>query len=130
MLKDGWFNTGDLGYINRKGKLVITGRLKDLIIHKGLNIYPQEIENIIVSHPNVLLVGVIGQKEETAGEVPIAFVQLRKDEPGIEDALKKMCDQHLAPYKVPRSFICSTEALPTTATGKVDKKVLRKKIEE
>lgn len=126
VLKDGWFNTGDLVYIDRKGKIVITGRVKDLIIHKGLNIYPQEIENVILSHPNAIRVGVIGVREDAAGEVPIAFVQLRKEEPGIEDALKALCDQHLAPYKVPRSFICSVEELPTTATGKVDKKVLRK----
>ncbi len=129
VLKDGWFNTGDAMYVDpATGKLLITGRTKDLIIHKGINIYPQEIENIIIAHPNVIHVGVIGKKDNAYGEIPIAFVQLRQNEEGIEGKLKALCVQHLASYKVPRSFICSTEDLPTTATGKVNKKVLRKKI--
>jgi len=130
VMEDGWFNTGDLAYIDRNGKIVITGREKDLIIHKGLNIYPQEIENIILMHLNVLQVGIIGRKDEMVGEIPIAFVQLRKKEEGIEKALKQLCSQFLAPYKVPRLFICSTKKLSITATGKVDKKILRRIDEE
>ncbi len=125
VLKDGWFNTGDTMYINEDGKLIITGRTKDLIIHKGLNIYPQEIENVIMSHPNVIRTGVIG-KQDDAEEVPIAYVQLREKKEGMERALRELCTQQLAPYKVPRSFICQTDDLPVTTTGKVDKKVLRK----
>lgn len=125
VMHDGWFNTGDLAYIDAKGKIVITGREKDLIIHKGFNIYPQEIENVILKHPNVLRVGVIGKKDEMVGEIPIAFVQLRQEEEGIEEELKRICDQYLASYKVPRFFICQIKELPTTATGKVDKKMLR-----
>lgn len=125
VLKNGWFNTGDLGYIDAAGKLVITGRMKDLIIHKGVNIYPQEIENVISSHMNVLRVGVVGQRNAMVGEYPIAFVQLRKEQPGIEKILNDLCKQHLALYKVPREFICSVKELPLTSTSKVDKKVLR-----
>ena len=128
ILKDGWLNTGDLAYIDHQGKVIITGREKDLIIHKGMNIYPQEIENVILSHPNVIRVGVVGRQEDAVGEVPIAFVQLRKTKSGIELALRQLCNQHLAPYKIPRDFICVTKDLPTTATGKVDKKVLRKRM--
>jgi len=130
VLVDGWLNTGDLAYIDEHGKVVITGRLKDLIINKGLNIYPQEIENVIVSHSNVLRVGVVGRQHDTEGEIPVAFVQLRKTQENVEAELKALCSQHLAPYKVPRSFICSTEQLEVTATGKVDKKVLRKRLSE
>lgn len=126
VLKDGWFNTGDMMYIAPSGKLVITGRTKDLIINKGINIYPPEIENIIMSHPNVIRVAVVGQLDEASGEVPVAFVQLRTAQEGIEAALHALCVQHLASYKIPRSFRCSTEDLPMTATSKVDKKVLRK----
>ncbi len=126
VMQNGWFNTGDLAYIDEKGKIVITGREKDLIIHKGLNIYPQEIENVILTYPNVIRVGVIGKKDEMMGEIPIAFVQLHKKEEGIEQILKQLCAQYLAPYKVPRLFICNTKELSTTATGKVDKKVLRR----
>ncbi len=127
VLKDGWFNTGDTMYFDPTGKLIITGRTKDLIIHKGINIYPQEIENVILAHPNVIRVGVIGKKDNAYGEIPIAYVQLRQEEEGIEKKLQALCAHQLAPYKVPRSFICTTEELATTATGKVDKKVLRKK---
>ena len=124
-MKDGWFNTGDLGYKDERGAIIITGRQKDLIIHKGFNIYPQEIENVILSHPNVLRVGVIG-KHDGDGEVPVAFVQLRVTQANIEKDLRALCKNHLATYKIPRKFICDTKELPTTATGKVDKKVLRK----
>src|SRR5690606_34603530 len=124
VLKDGWFNTGDLGYINTKGALVITGRQKDLIIHKGFNIYPQEIENILLSHANVIRAAVVG-KHDGDGEVPVAFIQLRSEQDNIERELRTLCTQHLAIYKIPKQFICDTKDLPTTATGKVDKKILR-----
>ncbi len=127
VLKNGWFNTGDTMYVDDNGKLIITGRTKDLIINKGINIYPQEIENIIMTHPNVIRVGVIGIKDEAHGEVPVAYVQLREEKEGMEQALKKLCAQQLAPYKVPRSFFCQADDLPMTATGKVDKKVLKKR---
>lgn len=124
ILKDGWFNTGDLGYIDSRGKIVITGREKDLIINKGVNIFPQEIENIILSYPNAIRAGVVGRHDGDE-EVPVAFVQLRTPEKDCEKHLKALCMQHLATYKVPRQFYCDTKDLPATATGKVDKKVLR-----
>lgn len=124
VLKDGWFNTGDLAYINQKGALVITGRQKDLIINKGFNIYPQEIENVLLSHPNVIRAGVVG-KHDGDGEIPVAFVQLRTPQNNIERELRSLCMQHLAIYKVPKQFVCDTKDLPATATGKVDKKILR-----
>lgn len=124
VLKNGWFDTGDLGYLNHQGMIVITGRQKDLIIHKGFNIYPQEIENVILSHSNVIRVGVVG-KHDGDGEVPIAFVQLRQEQKDIDTQLRSLCIQHLAAYKRPKKFICQTKELPLTATGKIDKKVLR-----
>jgi len=123
----GWLDTGDLGYISSHGKVVITGRVKDLIINKGFKIYPQEIENVIQMDPHVIRVGVVGESDEAAGEIAVAYVQLRSDVPGIEERLRALCEHNLAAYKVPRKFICSTAVLATTATGKVDKKVLRKK---
>jgi len=126
VLQDGWFATGDLVYLDAKDRIVITGRIKDLIINKGLNIYPQEIENVILLHPNVIRAAVVGKHENTVGEVPIAFVQLRTAEEGIEKKLERICKEHLAPYKIPKKFMCDTKELPLTATSKVDKKVLRK----
>lgn len=124
-LKDGWLQTGDLAYLDSDGKLVITGRVKDLIKHKGIKIYPAEIENVILMHPLVQAVGVIGLDEPSVGQIPVAFVQVRSMHEGIEKELKQLCDAHIASYKVPRSFECSTQALPMMITGKVDKKALR-----
>lgn len=125
VLQDGWFCTGDLAYFDEKNNIVITGRLKDLIIHKGLNIYPQEIENVILAHAAVIRAGVIGKRVGDE-EVPVAYVQLREEVPNIEKELKELCKKNLATYKIPRSFLCTTKELQTTATGKVNKKVLRK----
>lgn len=125
VIKDGWLLTGDLGYLDAQGKLVISGRLKDLIIHKAFNIYPQEIENVLLLHPSVMRVAVIGKPDAETGELPIAFVQLKQAEKDIEKSLRALCLKTLAPYKVPREFMCTTDNLPTTATGKVDKKKLR-----
>ena len=126
-IQKGWLDTGDLGYFNGRGKLIVTGRVKDIIINKGFKIYPQEIENVIQMDPDVIRVGVIGEPDEAAGEVAVAYVQIRTEVPGIEGRLRALCERQLAAYKVPRKFICSTQQLPITGTGKVDKKVLRKK---
>lgn len=130
VIKDGWLNTGDLVYLDDQERLVISGRSKDLIINKGINIYPPEIENVIMGHPSVIRVGVIGKKDEAAGEVPVAYVQLREEVADIEKLLRALCTQHLAAYKVPRDFFCTTRELPTTATGKVNKKQLRAELEK
>ena len=122
---EGWLTTGDLGYFDSEGRLVVTGRSKDLIINKGIKVYPQEIENVLLMHPEVLRAAVIGVAQANVGQVPIAYVQLRSENNACVTELKALCDNHLAPYKVPRTFICSPQPLPLTATGKVDKKQLR-----
>ncbi|MCK5633297.1 AMP-binding protein, partial [bacterium] len=97
VLQDGWFCTGDFATFNDQGDLLICGRNKDLIIHKGLNIYPQEIENVILGHMSVMYVGVVGKKNELQEEIPCAFVQLRpgKKVEGIEKGLKDLCKKNL-----------------------------------
>ena len=127
IMRNGWLNTGDLAYFNSNNKLVLAGREKDLISNKGLKIYPQEIENVLLSHPAVLQAGVLGIKEGDE-ELPVAFVAVRD---GASDKLMKelktLCVTKLAPYKVPRHFYIQKE-LPVTATGKVNKKLLKETI--
>ena len=128
ILQDGWLNTGDLAYVTRDGKIVLAGRERDLISNKGLKIYPQEVENILLSHKDVLQAGVIGVLEN-GEEIPVAFIASK--EPNTEkliSELKNLCARHLAPYKIPRRFYIKKD-LPVTTTGKVDKKVLRKELE-
>jgi long-chain acyl-CoA synthetase len=124
VLVDGWLNTGDLAYLDKQGRLAVCGRTKDVIIHKGFNIYPAEVENVLLTHPAVYKVAVIGQEEASSGQVPVAYVALRKREATIENDLRVLCAQNLASYKVPRKFVCLDD-LPMNATGKVDKKQLK-----
>jgi long-chain acyl-CoA synthetase len=124
VLKDGWLNTGDLASISREGELAIRGRTKDIIIHKGFNIYPQEVENVLMLHPAVTKVAVVGKAEAVSGQVPIAFVATREDKVEIEKSLKKLCMDNLAAYKIPRKIICLDD-LPMSPSGKVDKKRLQ-----
>lgn len=128
VIKDGWFDTGDLGYIGKNNKLVITGRLKDVIASKGFKIYPQEIENVILMYPGAVRAAVIGVVDPNVGEVPVAYVQLRHAEPDAEAKIRELCERNLAAYKIPKKFIMVTHNLPLTGTGKVDKKELRKNI--
>ena len=124
---DGWLDTGDWAYFDTQNRLVITGRHKDLIIHKGFNIYPQEIENILMSHPAVINAAVVGKKDPDVGEYPVAFVVLREPIEDIEIVLKKLSKQHLASYKIPRQyFVLKQDELPLTPLKKIDKKKLRK----
>lgn len=126
VIKDGWFNTGDLGYITKDGKVVLVGRERDLISNKGLKIYPQEVENVIFSYPSVLQVGVIGIKDNDE-EIPVAYIGTKEPEEKhseLIEALRSLCQRNLAAYKVPRQFYIRRD-LAVTATGKVDKKVLR-----
>lgn len=123
IIHDGYLNTGDLAYIDKRGNIVIVGRQKDIIISKGINVYPQEIENILASHSLITHAAVVAKKIE-ADEIPIAFVATQKPELVTEKELIKLCVENLAPYKIPRRVIIRKE-LPLTATGKVDKKQLK-----
>jgi len=123
ILIDGWLDTGDLASLDHDGRLAIRGRLKDVIIHKGFNIYPAEVENVLLSHPAVFKAAVVGQKEDASGQVPIAFVAVRNKNAHLEEILYNHCTNHLAFYKLPRKIVCLDD-LPMNATGKIDKKHL------
>lgn len=124
VLKDGWLNTGDLAYVDKNGKIVLAGRERDLIINKGVKVYPQEVENTLLSHNSVLQAAVIGFKDNDE-EVPVAFIGTREtNHSALAKDLEALCRRSLAFYKIPRKFIIKKE-LPVTSTGKVDKKILR-----
>lgn len=123
VLKDGWFMTGDLGYLDDDGYLHIVGRAKELILRGGQNIYPREIENVILRMDEVADVAVVGVPDPYMGERVKAVVvpQQGKDLSG--DDVKQFCAERLAEYKVPR-LVEFVEALPRNSTGKVLKRLL------
>lgn len=122
---DGWFKTGDLGYLEADGYLTLCGRSKDLIISGGLNIYPPEVERVLMEHPAVSACAVIGCPDAEWGEKVTAVVVLHKGESASSEELIRFCRERLAPYKSPKSIIFKDD-LPRNAMGKVQKSELRK----
>jgi long-chain acyl-CoA synthetase len=124
-LRDGWLHTGDIGYRDTDGFLFLVDRKKDMIIRGGENIYPREIEDVLLEHPTVQGAAVVGRPDEVRGEEVHAVVVL---EPGAELAVvEEHCRARLAPFKVPSSWQVVDE-LPKTSTGKIDKKPLREQL--
>jgi long-chain acyl-CoA synthetase len=126
-IKDGWLYTGDIAHIDEEGYIFIVERKKDMLIYRGCNIYPREVEEILYKHPAIKDVAVVGVPDAARGEMPKAFVVLKEGHHATEKDLKKFCMDHLARYKVPRIFSFETD-LPRTPTGKVLKKELRKRV--
>ncbi|MFR9749513.1 class I adenylate-forming enzyme family protein [Nocardia sp. 004] len=121
---DGWLHTGDIGYFDPDGYLVLVDRIKDMIIRGGENIYPKEIENVLHTHPSVLEAAVIGAPDPVLGEVPVARV-VRMPGTRVDAAeLTEHCQKSLTRIKVPVS-IELVEALPRNPIGKIDKRKLR-----
>ncbi|MFT3685502.1 MAG: AMP-binding protein [Phycisphaerales bacterium] len=121
---EGWFKTGDIGRFSDDGQLSITGRLKDMLIIGGENVFPREIEEVINHHPSVKDSGVVGMKDPMRGEQPVAFVELKEGQTFDQQSIVSLCRTKLAGYKVPE--VRCVEALPRNATGKVLRRELRK----
>lgn len=124
---DGWFQTGDLGFLEPDGYLTLCGRSKDLIISGGLNIYPPEVERVLAEHPCVAACAVIGCPDREWGEQVTAVVVLQQGESASGADLIAFCRERLAPYKSPKSIVFKEE-LPRNAMGKVQKAELRKMV--
>jgi acyl-CoA synthetase (AMP-forming)/AMP-acid ligase II len=120
----GWLHTGDVGILDERGNLRITDRTKDMFIVGGFNAYPAEIENMIMRHPAVGQVAVVGVPDERLGEVGLAFVVPRRGASVDPDQIMAWCRGEMANYKVPRR-VRVVDALPLNASGKVLKYELR-----
>ncbi|HPB82072.1 MAG TPA: AMP-binding protein, partial [Spirochaetota bacterium] len=122
--EDGWLHTGDLGVVDENGYFKVTGRIKDMIIRGGENVYPREIEEFLHAHDKISDVHVVGVPDEKYGEQVLAAIQLREGESATADELREYCAGKIARHKIPRYFEFVKE-FPMTASGKVQKYKLR-----
>ena len=124
VMRNGWFHTGDIGTMDSDGYLSIVDRKTDLILRGGFNVYPRELEEVMLTHPAVSLVAVIGVADARLGEEVKAFVVKKPGADVTEDELRAWCKEQFAAYKYPRHIEFRPE-LPTSATGKILKRELR-----
>ncbi len=126
--EDGFFKTGDMGRIDDDGFLSITGRIKEMLIIAGENVFPREIEEALTSHEDVLAAGVVSRMDESRGEVPVAFIELIEGATFDEQQLRSWCREKIAPFKVPRTITVLSE-LPRNPTGKIMRRELSKLVQ-
>jgi acyl-CoA synthetase (AMP-forming)/AMP-acid ligase II len=123
--QDGWFRTGDLGYLDADGYLFITGRLREVINRGGENIAPREVEEVLLTFPLIQEAAVVGRPDPIYGEQVVAYIVVQEEwNPTSRQALFQYVSQHLSPPKTPIDFIV-LDALPKNATGKVERRLLR-----
>ena len=123
-VRDGWMHSGDLAMLDAQGYCNIVGRVKDVVIRGGENVYPREVEEFLFRHPKVAAVQVFGVPDSRYGEEVAAWIILRSGEACTEGEIRDFCRDQIAHYKVPR-FIRFVEALPVTVTGKAQKFLMR-----
>jgi fatty-acyl-CoA synthase len=128
-VRDGWMHTGDLATIDEEGYGNIVGRVKDMLIRGGENVYPREVEEFLFRHPAVAQVQVFGVPDPKYGEEVCAWVVLKPGAAANETELRSFCQDQIAHYKVPRHFRFVSE-IPMTVTGKAQKFVMRKAMVE
>jgi fatty-acyl-CoA synthase len=124
----GWFHSGDLGVMHADGYIQLKDRSKDIIISGGENISSIEVEDALYKHPAVLAAAVVAKADETWGEIPCAFVELKPGRDAGADEIIALCREHLAAYKCPRHVVFTE--LPRTSTGKIQKFKLREMAKE
>ena len=122
--RNGWFHTGDIGVMDDEGYISIVDRKKDMILRGGYNVYPRELEEVIITHPAVSLCAVIGVPDERLGEEVKAFVVLKSGEELTEEEFIAWCKTQFAANKYPR-YVEFRESLPIGGTGKIFKRALR-----
>ncbi|MCP8618115.1 fatty acid--CoA ligase [Salirhabdus salicampi] len=129
-LHKGWYHSGDLGYFDEDGYLYVCDRVDDMIISGGENIYPREVEDVLYDHEGILDVAVLGEPDLQWGEKVVAFI-VKKEESLTDEELEEFCksSKQLANYKRPRKYVF-VDQLPRNASGKIQKYILRKKVQE
>jgi long-chain acyl-CoA synthetase len=126
-LVDGWFHTGDIGHLDADGYLYVVDRKKDLIIRGGFNIFPRDVEDVLLEHPAVAMAGVVGRPDERLGEEVVAFVSLRPCGGATPAEIIEFARGRLAAHKYPRE-VTVLDAVPLTSVGKLDRKALRSRV--
>jgi fatty-acyl-CoA synthase len=126
--KDGWFRTGDAGFLDKDNFLYITDRLKDMIISGGENIASLELERVIQKMPEVQEVAVVGIPDAKWGEVPAAVIVCKEGEAVDIGSLREHCAEHLAAFKIPKKLVVS-DLLPRNPSGKLLKRLIRQQLE-
>ncbi|MDX6265640.1 MAG: long-chain acyl-CoA synthetase, partial [Frankiales bacterium] len=121
-VRDGWLHTGDVGHLDEDGYLYVVDRIKDLIIRGGFNVYPRDVEDVLLSHPAVAAAAVVGKPDPKLGEEVVAFVQLSGAV--TPEELVAFSREHLGAYKYPRE-VRVVDAIPLTSVMKTDRKALR-----
>jgi fatty-acyl-CoA synthase len=121
---DDWMHSGDLGMMTEDGYVTVQGRIKDMVIRGGENLYPREVEEFLITHPAVINAQVVGVPDARMGEELLAWILVRPDDELDEDTLRAYCKDRIAHFKVPRYF-AFVETFPMTVTGKVQKYKLR-----
>jgi len=123
-LKDGWLYTGDIARMDEDGYFYIIDRKKDMIISEGFNIYPNEIDELILTHPKISDAAAVGVPDRLRGEKIILYVVLKEGESALKEEIMGFCKERLAKYKVPKKVEFRKE-IPKTPVGKVLRRVLR-----
>ena len=127
VLRDGWLYTGDIAREDEDGYFYIVDRKKDMLIYKGYNVYPRDLEEVMAKHPAVQQCAVIGKPDPEGGEIPVAFIVLKEGMAATDGELMEYCTKNLSPYKKIRQIIFKKQ-LPVSGAGKVLKKELRKEL--
>jgi long-chain acyl-CoA synthetase len=127
VVRNGWLLTGDIGHIDDNGNIFITGRKKDLIIPKGQNIAPGDIETVIRQHPKVAEAAALGLPDDPRGEIITAIIRLKPGEKAVESEMRKICLENLANFKIPKDYIFVDFPLAGPG-GVIDKEALRKRL--
>ncbi len=124
VIRNGWLHTGDVGKLDKDGFLYITGRKKRMIVLKGQNVYPSEVEEVMATHPKIAETRVIGVADRLRGEVVRTYIRLKEGQVATEQEIRRFCQERMADYRVPRQMIF-TDLLPEAVTARADKRLFK-----